>query len=136
MPQKGSGEPQHPRTKDNAPGPASSTRETLNLNFTGVVLDANLPLRAAGQISAPSLCTTSSLHNQPSNIWVVKWPDKAGEGLGDESVFWMAPSSTKPGDDPEQLQPPSSPGWEGSVCGERGVRIQLSQDAPGVVLEI
>lgn len=48
----------------------------------------------------------------------------------------MTPSSTKPGDDPEQLQPRSSPGWKGSVYGERGVSMQLSEDAPGTVLEI
>lgn len=42
----------------------------------------------------------SFLHNQASNTWVMSGQTKPGEGLGDESMFWMIPSSTKLGDDP------------------------------------
>lgn len=29
-----------------------------------------------------------------------EWPDEAREGLSDDAMFWMIPSSTKLGDDP------------------------------------
>lgn len=55
-------------------------------------------------------------------------PDEAREGLSDDAMFWMIPSSTKLGDDPGLITALLFPMVEESVYGERGVRIQPLED--------